>query len=209
MSVNSDLHKALAARFGEHRVSEIPVLEGEMPLLMLDLELKSPVTIIMTNGLRSYIMPVPEKWHDYEHVELYFCLPSYWEWDAINNPQMNWIYPWIQRLSNHVIQKKTWFGHGHTMPCGAEMKPLSATMKQDHFFLSLPILLEEELKPIVLEDKTVNFLAIIPIFKNELDYKHQKGTLKFLQKMKGSGVSEKLDDYRTSITRGRWRFFPK
>lgn len=207
--MNSELQKVLSDRFGEHRVTEIPVQDGEMPLLLLDLELKSPVTVIVTNGLSNYKMPVPEKWQEYEYNELYFCLPSYWEWDDLNNAQMNWIYPWIQRLAKHVVEKNTWFGHGHTMPCGAEMKPLSATMKQDHFFLSLPILLEKELKSVVLAGKTVNFLAIIPIFKNELDYKHQKGTLKFLQKLKGKGVTEKLDDYRTSITRGRWRFFPE
>lgn len=207
--MNSELQKALAERFGEHRVTEIPVLEGEIPLLLLDLELKSPVTVVMTNGLSDYKMPVPEKWQGYEHTELYFCLPSYWEWDALDNPQMNWIYPWIQRLAKHVVEKNTWFGHGHTMPCGADMKPLSATMQQNHFLLSLPILLEDELKPVMVNEKTIYFLAIIPIFKNELDYKNQKGTLKFLQKLMSGGITEKLDDYRTSISRGKWRFFPK
>ena len=51
----------LIKRFGEHRVSEVKVEEGEMPLLLLDLELKSPVTVLVTNGLSNIKMPVPEK----------------------------------------------------------------------------------------------------------------------------------------------------
>ena len=78
----SDLKHALQDRFGDHRVSEIPVKEGEIPLLIMDLELKTPVTVIMTNGLSDYKMPVPEKLEGEEYNELYFCLPSYWEWEG-------------------------------------------------------------------------------------------------------------------------------
>lgn len=205
--MNSELQKALSERFGEHRVTEIPVHEGEMPLLLLDLELKSPVTILMTNGLSDYKMPVHEKFEGREFNELYFCLPSYWEWDALDNPRMNWIYPWIQRLSKFVVENNTWFGHGHTMPCGSERASLSDTLLQNHFFLSDPILLEEELKPIELHDKTIHFLAIVPIFSKEMDYKQHKGTYKFLQKLQNNGITEKLDDYRESFMKTKWRFF--
>jgi Suppressor of fused protein (SUFU) len=201
----SELKQELIKRFGEHRVSDLPVKDGEIPLLILDFELKSPVTIIVTNGLSDYKMPVHEKYAGKEFNELYFCLPDYWEWEDTANPQMNWIFPWIQRLSKHVIEKETWYGHGHTMPCGVEMKPLSATMKQDHFFLSNPILLEDEMAPIQLKDKTVNFLAIMPIFRKEFEYKEARGTFKLMRKFISKGVSEKLDDYRMSVMINKWR----
>ena len=118
----------LIKRFGEHRVSEVKVEEGEMPLLLLDLELKSPVTVLVTNGLSNIKMPVPEKETGKEYNELFFCLPSYWNWSDLENPKMNWVFLWIQRLAKHVQEKNTWFGHGHTMPCGAEMKSLSVML---------------------------------------------------------------------------------
>ncbi len=196
---------ALANRFGEHRVSEIPTLEGEMPLLALDLELNTPVTVIMTNGLSNYKMPVPEKVVGREFNEIYFCLPSYWEWEGLENPRMNWIFPWIQRLAKYVVDKQTWFGAGHTLPCGKEMQELSETMRQNHFFLSDPLLLEQQLEPIEVEGKTIYMLAIIPIFPDEMDYKQGKGTFKFLQKLANQGVTEKLDDFRSTVLKSKWR----
>lgn len=195
----------LIKRFGEHRVSEIPVKENEVPLLILDLELKSPVTVILTNGLRAYKMPVDEKWKGREYNELYFCLPSYWEWEDTDNTSMNWVFYWIQRLSKFVVENKTWFGHGHTMPCGKDLNPLSPTMKQNHFMLSDPLFLEEEMAPILLVDKEVHFLSIIPLFKDEFDYKQSRGTFKFMQKLANSSITEKLDDYRGSALKRSWR----
>lgn len=199
----------LSRRFGEHRVHDLPVVKGEIPLLLLDLELKSPVNVIVTNGLRNYKMPVPEKLKGREYNEIYFCLPSYWEWDDLENPKRNWVYNWIQRLAKFVVDKETWFGNGHTMPCGKEMTELSETMKQNHFFLSDPILLTEELEPIMIGEREVHFLAIIPIFADEMDYKQGKGTFKLSQKLAQAGVTEKLDDFRSSVLKSKWRFFSK
>lgn len=203
----SQLKEALIKRFGEHRVMDVPVAEGEMPLLALDLESRSPVTVILTNGLSDYKMPVPDKLKGREHNELCFCLPSYWEWEDLENPNMNWIFPWLQKLSKHVVEKQTWFGHGHTIPNGKDLAPLSPTMRQNHLILSAPVLLENELKPVSIGEKEVNFLTIIPIFPDEMDFKLAKGTFKFFVRMSNKGVNELLDDYRTTVMRGKWRIF--
>jgi len=207
--VPETLIDALKCRFGEHRVIDVPSTEGDFPLILLDLELKSPVTVLMTNGLSNFTMPVHEKHQDRAHIELYFCLPSYWSFEDLNDPNTNWVYSWIRRLANFVIEKNTWFGHGHTMPCGKEMQPLSATMKQNHFFLSDPMLLERELAPLNLGNKIVHFLAIIPIFPDEMDFKQGKGTFKFQQKLIQHGISEKLDDYRGTVLRSKWRLLSR
>lgn len=198
------LQEALQNRFGDHRVQEFPTAEGKIPLLIIELELQSKITLVMTNGLSDFKMPVHEKYEGREFNEIYFCLPSYWDWDALDNPQMNWVYHWIQRIAKHPIEKNTWYAPGHTLPAGKEMNPLSATMSQNSFVLTEPILLEEHLKPIKLDEKTVHFLAIIPLFKSELDYKIAQGTVKFLRKMSFAGTTEKLDDFRDSVLKRKW-----
>lgn len=209
----TEFHLKLIERFGEHRVSACGVTSDGIPLLLLDLDpingKSGQVTVLVTNGLSNYVMPVPEKLEGKEHVELYFCLPSYWEWENTANSSMNWVFYWIQRLANYVQEKNSWFGHGHTMPCGKDMESLSPTMQQNHFFLSDPMLLEEELCPLVLSTKTVNFLSIIPIFPDEMDYKQGKGTLKLVRKLTQHGVTEKLDDYRGTVLRSKWRMFKR
>ncbi|NRA11800.1 MAG: suppressor of fused domain protein [Crocinitomicaceae bacterium] len=196
----------LAKRFGEHRVHDVPVKEGDMPLLMLDLELRSPINILMTNGLSDYNMPVPEKEEGNEFNELCFCLPSYWNWEEADNPQMNWVFTWIQKLAKYVQENKTWFGHGHTFPNGKEMNPISATMAQNNFIMIRPMLLETQMAPVKVNGKTVNFLFIVPIYEEELDFKQSKGTRKFITKFINKGVNEMLDDYRVNALKRKWSF---
>lgn len=199
------MKEELIKRFGEDRVLDIKVNDGEIPLLIIDLELRSPVTVLVTNGLSDYRMTVPEKEEGKEYNELYFCLPSYWEWEDRSNPRMNWVFEWIQRLANYVQANGTWFGHGHTMPCGSKMEQISETMKQNHFFLSKPMHLENEMAPVIANSKRIFFLAIIPIFEDEMDYKQGKGTFKFVQKLLNKDVTEKLDDFRKTSLKSKWR----
>lgn len=199
------MKEALQKRFGDHRVLEVPVNEGDMPLLIIELELKSPVTVLMTNGLRNYKMPVHEKFEGREYNEIYFCLPDYWEWENVDNPRTNWVFDWIQRLAEYVQKNETWFGHGHTMPAGKEKLPLSETMRENYFMLSDPILLNEALAPLKLDGKEVHFLAIIPIFEKEFFYKQSRGTFKLLKKFSQQNVTEKLDDFRQSVLQRRWK----
>jgi hypothetical protein len=203
----TDLAKELIHRFGEKNVREVTVSEDEMPLLRIDLNiLNNSYSVLMTNGLSDIFMSVPEPEKGKEHNELYFCLPSYWDLDAIENPNMNWVFYWIQRLCRHIKEKNSWFGPGHTMACGVPFQNLSELMKCNHFFLNNPMLLKEELVPASINGKTIYFLAIIPIFEDEMDYKQGKGTQKLIKKLEGNGISEKLDDFRCTVLRSKWRF---
>ena len=78
-------------------------------------------------------------------------------------------------------------------------------MKANHFLLSDPILFEEELIPIETELGIVHFLAVIPIFEDEMDYKQGKGTFKLMTKLKNQGITEKLDDFRSTSLKSKWR----
>ncbi len=198
------MRKILEERFGRNNIEEIPGGEGDFPLLLISLD-KSRGKILMTDGLRNYRMPVPEKEAGREYCELYFYLPSYWDIKDVSNPGSNWVFLWIRKLAKHLLEKQTWFGHGHTLFCGKDTNELSPTMKQNHFFIVNPIDLESELEPVSDQGHTVYFLAIVPIFADEMDFKQGKGTLKFIRKLITKGVSEKLDDFRSSSLKSKWR----
>lgn len=198
------MKKALEKRFGENNVSDLSSENGMVPLLLVNVPERN-VRLLVTRDLHSYRMPVPEKEEGREHNALYFCLPSYWEIDERDNPRMNWVFHWIERLAVFVKEKETWFGHGHTMPCGKEEKPLSETMKQNFFMLTHPILLEQELAPIEIDGVSVHFLAIVPLFEDEFRYKYGKGTKKLMNRLESKRIDEKLDDFRESVMKSRWR----
>lgn len=203
-----ELKDALAERFGAHRVQVIQnPLHPEQELIRLYLELNVPLTIIMTNGLSNYTMPVTEKWIGREHTELCFCLPSYWELDDVSNNNFAWVYAWLFRFERFLREKNTWFGPGHTIPAGNPLQPVSDLLKQEYFIFGDPMLLKKELEPIQVGDKTVHFLVSIPIFGDEFDYKIGKGTYKFFKRYLSRKNTEVIDDFRPSILKSRMTFF--
>jgi hypothetical protein len=199
---------ALEERFGKHRVRTISnPLHPEQSLIFLYLELQVPVTILMTNGLSGYTMPVLNTWKGREHTELFFCLPTYWDLEEYKDPNFSWTYEWLFKLERFVREKETWFGPGHTIPCGNPPVQISGTMKQEYFIFLDPIFTSDVMTPIEVNGKTVHFLSIVPLFGDELDYKMGKGTDKIIRKFTQRKVDERLDNYRYSVLRSRMRFW--
>lgn len=186
-------------------------LEGieNYSFLYFEIEMRSKIKVLMTKGLSDFKMPVLEKFTGKEYNELYFCLPSYWDLDDQSNENMNWVFEVLFKLQRHVVNKKTWFGNGHTIPYKNPIESISLTMKQKYFFLSDPIFLKNHLLPIKFEDKQIHFLSIIPIYEDEFDYKIGKGTYKFQKKLAQKNVTELLDDYRGTVLKNNWKFFKK
>ncbi len=167
----------------------------------------STSSVLMTNGLSDFKMQVHEKHVGEEYNELYFLLPNYWNIEAIENPKFNWVFSWLQRLKNFAIEKNAWYGHGHTFPCGKEMQSLSASMLQNHFILTRPIELDEDLAEINLVDRSIGFLGVIPIFPDEMDFKQGRGTVQLFEKLRTFNVTEKLDDFRNTVLKSRWKSY--
>ena len=181
-------------------------MEGDLDLVILDLEVRSPVKVLITNGFRDYKMLIPEAVNEPNRVELFFCLPSYWDLEDLTNANMNWVFEWIQRIPKYVRDNGTWIGHGHTFSIGKDRAQISENMKEDHFIVLKPMALEREMAPLILEEE-VSFLAIVPIFSDEWDYKQGKGTTKLIRKLESKGVTEILDDFRTTVLKSKWRIW--
>lgn len=204
----SELKSKLEKRFGQNQVNDFSSGEDDyIHLLDIDVDTKQfPMRVIMTNGLSEYKMPVPERYKEWEATEIFFCLPSYWDLEDKENTRMNWPLEIIQRLVKNVIDNQTWYGPGHTIANGNPPKAISDTMKQEYFLLSKPIVLEDYLQPLLVNDKEVHFLAIIPLFTQEFERKTNQGYYKWIKKYRLKNGNEVLDDFRRSIHKKR-RFF--
>lgn len=196
----------LKKRFGAEAVTTFKKIDDNLELILIQLDTVSATTILMTNGLSNYEMPVHEKYAGREHTELFFCLPSYWDVHEENNPNRNWPASWLVKLANHIKEKNGWFGPGHTIQCDKDFAPISETLKQNHFMLIDPILFKNEMAPLEVSGKKIHFLAGLPIYSDEMDYKQAKGTQKLLNKLERFKVTEKLDDWRENALKSRWKF---
>jgi hypothetical protein len=201
------LLESLSNRFGSTQLQTIQ--RNNDSFYLITLQGSKELRILMTTGLSDYRMKVHEKHVGDEWKELYFLIPSYWDLADEADVNMNWVFDWLTKLKNYVISNDTWLGNGHTLPTGKDMNQISPNMKQNHFMLSDPIELTEELAPIVMEGKSIGFLALIPIFADEMDYKQGKGTAKLFAKFALQNITEKLDNYRSTVLKTRWNFFAK
>lgn len=203
-----NLHEALIDRVGEHRVRlmQNPV-HPEQQLYVLYLELHVPLTVLMTSTLSEYKMPVSEKWKGREYNEIFFAMPAYWDLDDKGNASLQALYDWIFRLEKFVKEKNTWFGPGHSIPCGNPSTAISPLLKQDNFIFINPMFLEDLFQPLILTDKVVHLLATVPVFSDELEYKMSKGTHKFVRRFYQKKHDERIDEFRHSFMRSRLRLW--
>lgn len=159
--------------------------------------------ILMTSKLHHYEMVNPKEPSESKCFELFFCLPNYWSESDLQNNE--WTHFIMDQLMTYVIDHKTWFGDGHTMQIKNENGALSWPLNQSHCMLSSPILLRDELKTIDLGDKQVSFLSIMPLFKQEFQFKQAYGTNKLLELFEQRQVTERIDGFRTNLAKSRWR----
>ena len=198
--------EALEKRFGATSINVHSTSNISFSIVTVSSTGRKGVTFYMTSGLSAYEQPITEKNKAHKHIELVFCLPSYW--DLNNDIQtMNWVKTWIEKLGNHLIEKQTWYGDGHTFANGNPIEPLSPTMNQKYLMLVEPDFFATELSPIKIENKEVHFLCVIPLFEDEFDFKMGKGTFKLKKKLRDKGINELLDDFRMTALKNKWRIF--
>ena len=198
----------LKARFGAENVSVYKKISDSLEILLVKFEKNNgPVSVLLTNGLSTYEMPVHERYKGREFNELFFSIPRYWDLTEIDNSNRQWPVVWLEKLVNHAKEKGNWYGPGHTIQCYQDYRSLSDIMKQNHLMLIDPVFLEKEMEPIILEGKRVCFLAVMPIYGDEMDFKQAKGTYKLLAKFFNKNYTENLDDYRETVLKSRMKLW--
>jgi hypothetical protein len=99
----SELSNALTIRFKSSKIRTLhKTIEDDFSLIVIELNLRSPLTLIMTDGLRAYEQPVDDTKNGQKFIELFFCLPSYWD---LNEPNDDWVLEWLQIQFNRFLKK--------------------------------------------------------------------------------------------------------
>lgn len=210
----SELKKVLQNGLGEKLVHSYPKREGDkVDLLKIDLQLKSSVSVIMTDGLSNHKMTIPDLYSKREeyagryYTELFFCLPEYWDLEDKENPNMQWPLDTLQKLATGMLENNAWYGAGHSISNGNPPHEISETMKEKYFLLMDPILLDDYLPSIQIEGREINFLAIVPLFEKEFVKKNKRGYKKWRKFFIKRYGNEMLDDFRRNVHKRYWEFY--
>ena len=152
---------------------------------------------LVTMGMGAHRMNVPKELAEYrlERAELAIALPPDWKLDAESLKEERWYWPigLLKVLARLPIASDTWLGFGHTMDkqspfaantalCGAVLVGPQDVVWEGGEVCPLP------------GGEEVNFYQVIPLYRNELQYKLEHDADALLEKM--AGISFVVDPAR-------------
>ena len=144
---------------------------------------------LVTMGMGAHRMNVPEELAEYklERAELAIALPSDWKLAQESMKDEKWYWPvrLLKTLARLPIASDTWLGWGHTTD---NRKPFTEGTRLCAAVLTDPQNIEENGFVCQLPDgEEVNFYQVIPLYREEKDYKLEHGAQDLLELIGAAG----------------------
>ncbi|MDX1350760.1 MAG: suppressor of fused domain protein [Putridiphycobacter sp.] len=154
----------------------------------------------------------------YPYIEVYFLVPSYWN---VAKADQKWPLEVINRIVSGRVNQKAWYGPGDTFTAHPKAmqsdevidtnssgeistipKAINKVFKQNHFILTEPVAAQGHLT--ALEGDSVNYLAIVPIYQKEFEYKTSRSALELIMKFEQRQINELIDEHRPIAARKKF-----
>ena len=142
---------------------------------------------LVTMGMGAHRMNVPEELAEYklERAELAIALPRNWKLkhEDLKNERWYWPIRLLKALARLPIASDTWLGFGHTMD---NEEDFAKDTKLCAAILTGPQDTEDGSEVCILPSgEEVNFYQVIPLYRDELEYKLAHDADALLDKMNG------------------------
>jgi hypothetical protein len=200
--------RAIAEHIRTHLGVVDSVLEakGDEPL-PVDLHLveprrEMPIRLAVTSGMSNHAMNTPPGAEEARHVELILGLQPTWPVgkESLRQEHNAWPLDWLKRLATLPHAFDTWLGWGHTVPNGEPPEPLGPNTKMCGWILLPPLWLPEEAWTLAMnEHKTVQFLAPIALYPEEIDFKLREGAEALLDRLAELPLTGLFDFQRPNV----------
>ena len=158
---------------------------------------------LVTMGMGAHRMNVPEELAEYklERAELAIALPKDWKLkhEDLKNERWYWPIRLLKDLARLPITCDTWLGWGHTTD---NQEPYANNTQLCAAILTGPQGTEDGSEVCTLPNgEEINFYQVIPLYRDEMDFKLAHDTDALLDKM--NGISFVVEpDRQDAITRG-------
>ena len=148
---------------------------------------KEPFYILYTTGMSDLPMTMPEQIpeemkEELQYAEMMIFLPEYWDFSHLSQCEDNY-FPirLLKALARFPHIYHSWLGYGHTIASDMNYTPYAENTGLNASFLY-------QLKNGISEMKTkdgniINFYFIVPIYKEEVEYKLEYGADALLEKL--------------------------
>ena len=155
---------------------------------------------LVTMGMGAHRMNVPEELAEYklERAELAIALPPDWKLDEESLKEEQWYWPigLLKVLARLPITEDTWLGFGHTMD---KQSPFAEGTELSAAILVGPqdVVWEGGEVCVLPGGQEVNFYQVIPLYRDEMEYKLAHDADALLDKM--ADVSFVVDPTRRDV----------
>ena len=189
--------------------SERIILDADPEYARIDVHLvkataERPYHTLITSGMSSKDMPVPEGAEELKLAELVISLPPDWPVDdkSLKDEKKGWPFQILKELARFPHAFDAFLFYGHTVPNTDHFLPYASNTKLCSMLLALPVLPEDGCEELVIDDATkIHFLSIIPIYREEWDFTVKKGSSSdaLLDRLGDADVTELVDIKRKNV----------
>lgn len=170
-----------------------------------------PFWTFVTSGMSDMPMIVPpdlESGDEYRYGEIVISLPENWfplsllsDFDRHDFTDENyWPIRLIKRLARFPHEYAAWLWMPHTLPNGSPAEPYASNTRMSGAILLPPATWDEENWSFRRSDgATVHFLAVYPLYDEEMTVKLSQGSDVLLELIADADFTEVLDTTRPSL----------
>jgi hypothetical protein len=151
-------------------------------------------------------MTVPEGEEDSRFAELVLHLPPYWQLsnEAFGDDANYWPVYWLKSMARLPHEYETWFAPGHTIPNGDPPEPFGENTDMCCWMLMSPPFFPDEFASLQIDSrKTINFLAMLPLYEEEVDFKLQRGAGELVDRLGQLSIDSLIDVRRDNVCKRR------
>ncbi len=163
-----------------------------------------PYHFLVTSGMSDRAMAVPDRVDAPRHIELVVTLPERWWIGEEAFASDNWYWPvrQLKTLARFPHTYDTWLGEGHTVTNDDPPQPLAPGTRLCGALLRAPQHVPQAFRELKLDrGKTIRFLAVVPLYEEEMALKMREGTDALVAALRRHGVSDVVEPTRKSVAR--------
>jgi hypothetical protein len=171
---------------------------------------EKPLHFLITSGMSDLPMTVSRDPAVLKYAELMVVLPQSWQISSESFNEERWYWPvrQLKFLARFPHKYNSWFGFGHTIPNGNPAEPFAENTQLDGVILLAPAQVSSDFLTLKIdENKTIEFLVIVPLYREEMDFKLRKGTDALLDKLIESGINDIISIDRENVAKKRFGLF--
>jgi hypothetical protein len=182
---------------------EIPTLDLHLDVYFIKPE-NTSFNILMTSGMSTLKMNVEKEVDnpkDFEFAELMMLIPKTIEFGQVYSGENTneWIISILKRTAKFPHFYNTWIEIGHTIQAEADLTPYGNDTEYVGALILPSVTFDKDFTEINKNGKKINIYNVLPLYKNEMEFKIENGYGKLLDLLIKANGKEVLDLNRKNL----------